>query len=63
MSDITESYAKFCSMGNILGVPYDNERPDESFLKIIEEITRLYKELREAAIKQAEIEAKESEIL
>ncbi len=56
MNDITESYAKFCSMGQILGVPYDNDRPDESFLKIIEAVTSLYKELREAAIKQAEIE-------
>lgn len=59
--DLTLSYAKFCSMGEILGVPYDNNRPDESFLLIVEAITKLYTELREEAVNQAALEVKAEE--
>lgn len=58
-----QDYAKFCSVGTILGCPFDNDQPDQSFLRMVEELTRIYKDLKSTAIEQASKEAKEGEIL
>jgi hypothetical protein len=54
-----QDYAKFCSVGQILGCPFDNDQPDQSFLKIIEELTRIYRDLKNTAIEQAQKESVE----
>lgn len=58
MTDSIQDYAKFCSVGQILECPFDNDQPDQSFLQMVEELTRIYTDLKSTAINQA---LKESE--
>jgi len=63
MSDSMQDYAKFCSVGQILECQFDNDRPDQSFLKIVEELTRIYKDLKNTAIEQAKKESEKETLL